>query len=86
MKTTEYLYGCQPNEFANLPYREALSRKIEFARRHMKTIINETNRLFVEGAKRDDLQKKYHQQKAIYEAIQFNERLLDEIRETKEFR
>jgi len=68
MLTTEYLYGCQSTEFADLPYREALVYKLTKA----KSLLYEL--VYTHYTIRDDF--RIHD---IGKAISFNEKLLKEL-------
>jgi len=69
MKTTLYLYGIEPSEFADMHYNEALKYKVKCAKQLISSLYNEPfgHR---EDKRIDD----------IFEAIEFNERLLKELK------
>ena len=68
MHTTEYLYGIQSSEFANLPYTEAIRYKLDKA----KILIYEL--VYHDYRTRDDLRIL-----KIGKAIKFNNQLLEEL-------
>ena len=67
IKSTEYLYGCKPEEFWNLPYGEALEFKKQSAKKLINILIEEPFET------RDD-ERIYH----IKKAISFNDELVQE--------
>jgi hypothetical protein len=79
MLTTEYLYGIRPNILIDLPYKQALELKLESARNLLKTVIKETDNAFKNGKEHTELQQMHYRQKAIVDAIDFTEKLLEEL-------
>jgi len=69
MKTTLYLYGIEPTEFADMHYKEALEYKIECAKQLISSLYDDPF-----GSRED---KRIDD---IFEAIEFNERLLKELK------
>jgi hypothetical protein len=68
MKKTEYLYGVHPRQFAELPYKDALTVKIQAAIELRGKILEE------DYWTRDD-----ERLNAVIKAIKFNEALISEI-------
>jgi len=70
MKTTTYLYDCEPSEFADMPYKKALQFKIN------KTKELVTKLLIIPYKKRDNYRVNH-----VLEAQSFNEKLIKELEE-----
>lgn len=68
---TQYLYDCNPAEFASLGYQEALEYKIKKARELLRELVE------VELKERD-----LARIAAVIEAERFNKALLDEMKES----
>ena len=78
--STRYLYGIDPAEFADLPYREALQYRIDAGRRHLDAVTKELNRAFKDGATSlDTFNALNYKQQLIIKAIEHNEALLEEL-------
>ncbi len=71
-KLTEYLYGVPPHTFSDLPYKTALSVKMDCAKRLLKLLQS------LPIQHRD-----LHRIADVYDAIRFNRSLLEEIGEAK---
>jgi hypothetical protein len=67
--STSYLYDCNPADFAELPYKEALQFKLDKANKLIYTLM-EPN--FMD---RDDVRTK-----AVFAAAKFCKGLLDELK------
>ena len=67
--STIYLYNCEPSEFANLPYREALQYKLDKA-----------NELIYELTKPSYIDIDDERISAVLNAIKLCEGLLDELK------
>ena len=81
MKTTEYLYGIQPHILREMPYYQALEFKKESAMHTLKEVTKEADKAFRDGGDYEKLQSLHYRQKAILDAIDFTEKLLDEMDE-----
>jgi len=75
--STRYLYGCSPDEFSALPYRDALHYKIDSAREHLQTVTKELDAAMMRND--DRKMSLQYQQSAIYRAIRYTESLLEEL-------
>ncbi len=67
--TTQYLYGCEPTEFVDLPYGEALLYKIRAGKKLVYILIEE------HYSTRDDIRIN-----AIGKADKHNRELLTEVK------
>ena len=79
MKTSLFLYGCDPEEFADMPYREAIKYKIAAAKTTMHTVASQLDDMYKRGAVREEYQQSEYRLTKIKDSIEFNERLLNEI-------
>jgi len=70
MKTTEYLYGIKPTEFAVLPYKKAIEFKVEAARQLLYKLLYDFHYEI-----RDDTRIN-----KVHAAIKFNKELLKELK------
>lgn len=68
-KSTNYLYGCNPGDFASLIYKDALSFKKQSGKKLLKVLVRDEN---MTNTKRIN---------AVLKAIKFTEKLMDEIKE-----
>lgn len=68
-KSTNYLYGCNPGDFASLVYKDALSFKKQSGKKLLKVLVRDEN---MANTKRIN---------AVLKAIKFTEKLMDEIKE-----
>lgn len=68
MKKTEYLYDVHPKQFAELPYKDALTFKIQAATQLRGALLE------ADFWTRDD-----ERLNSVIKAIKFNEALLEEI-------
>lgn len=71
MRSTMYLYGVSPSEFMSLPYASALSFKAQAAKK-----------LLYELMEPDYIGRDDERINAVFDAIKWNQRLLDEIQES----
>ena len=81
MKTTKFLYGCNPADFADLPYRKALEYKIKMAKIAMHNEASFNEKLYKSGAKREEFQRSEYRLTQIKRAIEWNEKLRAELEE-----
>lgn len=75
MKETEYLYDCDPEEFADLPYREALRFKLERAKT-LSVRLDAQIRQAKDWTDAFPLRARYHHVRG---AILHNEALIEEL-------
>jgi len=68
MKSTKYLYNCEPIEFINMSYKKAIDFKLQQAKELIATLMSEHYTV------RDD-----QRVKAVFKAIKFNTELLKEL-------
>ena len=80
MKKSEYLYGCSPEVWANLPYEEALKVRKEKAEAMLRD-LSENQLHQSAGKSREELMKLNYRISEVYRAVQDNEKLLEEIYE-----
>ena len=73
IKDTEYLYGADPIEFCNLPYKEALEYKIQSAKELL-------DRLLIP----DYMNRDSERIRKVYNAINFTTQLINEIKDFSE--
>lgn len=71
IKSTQYLYGCNANEFADLPYKEALQFKYNKANALAKQLVQP------HYSKQD-----FDHQNAVWSARSHCQALLDELKES----
>ena len=82
MKSSEYLYGVSSTEWAHISYEVALKKRIGYAKTLLKVVTNELDKKLQSGKTEYKVYSRLNeQQKAIQEAISFNEKLLDELKE-----
>ncbi len=74
MKTTEYLYNCSPQDFADIPYREAIRIKRDKARALRDTLYQQINTTSVPYGEIYDLLERHY---AVAKALKHNEALLE---------
>ncbi len=68
MRDTQYLYGINPKDFADLTYKEALNRRIESAQNLLRELLEEHYQT-----------RDYARIGEIHKAVSFNEKLLKEL-------
>ena len=78
-KSTESLYGVKPCYFESMNYFDAIERKIELVREHIKIINGQLDYRLPD----DEYQELNEQLRLCEKALEFNERLLDEYRHCK---
>ena len=78
-KSTQSLYGVKPCYFEGMNYFEAIERKIELVREHIKIINGQLDYRLPD----DEYQELNEQLRLCEKALEFNERLLDEYRHCK---
>jgi len=86
--SSEYLYGVKPCHFANMTYSGALKEKVRLAKELARGVNNaiEQGKLsnqLKEDEEYSDYQLADKRLNAVWEAIDFNQALLDEIKECK---
>jgi len=81
VKRTEYLYGCSPKEWADLPYKEALKKRIEKARELKAKLVEKvyTTSQPKTEEEYEEWSKLSQREVAVQRAIEFNETLIKEI-------
>ena len=67
VRTTKYLYGCEPNEFSKIQYSEAIEYKIVKGKELLKVLVHDNDMEDVERIKE------------VSQALSFNQKLLDEL-------
>lgn len=77
-RSTLELYGCKPERFSHLPYKEALELKVTLAKEQLGKVTKDLN-MIDPGSPYEAYSRLVHLQKDVLDAIKFNERLLDEI-------
>jgi hypothetical protein len=78
MKTTRYLYDCEPQDFWDLPYGEALAYKHNKAKELLSTLED----LLCEQLERTSYDDTYKLRERIFyvtKAMMHTKRLLDEL-------
>ena len=86
--SSEYLYGVKPCHFANMTYSGALKEKVRLAKELARSINsaigqNKFSDQIKEDEEYSDCQLAEKRLNAVWEAIDFNQALLDEIRKCK---
>ena len=71
MRTTQELYGIDPEEFKDLPYHEALEYKKVAAEKHLRHLVYDKNLTYTDIVNE------------VSDAIKHNEVLINEIKEKK---
>ena len=79
MQKSKFLYGCSPKEFADLPYKEALSVKLKKARETMHRVASEQEDIYNTGASREKFMQNEYRLTQIKRAIDHCETLLSEL-------
>jgi len=80
MKTTLELYGIDPTTLRNMKYEEALKAKVKGAKKLLEQEIRSTEKMLKSGKEsREDLMQCFYRQKIFIKAVDFNEKLIDEL-------
>ena len=79
-RSTMDLYGVKPEEFADLPYREALKVRCDLAKKRLKIVTRNIGNIDT-TSDYSEYTKITYLQYDILKAIKHNERLIDELEE-----
>ena len=87
IKSSYYYYGVTPKAFSELPYEQALKRKIELGRKHLHYLIELNDRLHTDFTFEEATNNVEYNLYLVLDnwindvlkAIEFNERLLYEV-------
>ena len=79
MKRTEYLYGVQPQHFADMIYRDALRERLKLAKQFYEELQVQIDVVCRNNINSKECYELREQQHHVYKAIKHNEALLEEL-------
>ncbi len=79
MRSTQYLYECNPNDFVGLGYKQAIEYKLNKATELLKQLYKDETEFYEGKGSYDDAKELRERIKHVNKAINYNKGLLDEL-------
>jgi len=79
MNETEYLYGCQPEAFADMAYRKAIKYKLKQAKSLKADLIMQEELFYQQGGDYDGALPIRDRLRAVEKAVRHNQKLIEEL-------
>ncbi len=79
MKPSEYLYGVNSKEWADLKWKDALKKRIKLSTTLLEKLSTKSTEIFGKPEYKEEYQKLTVRMTEIIKAIEFNKNLLKEL-------